>query len=189
MPQLLGLCARVWSPNYSAIREATGNESPVSCNEEQSLLTATRDSPRLAAKTQHNLKEKNRRQRLQPIEYTDGKILLSPSRSLRWGVSDTCHGSTQGTAAHIVNLEGVIRQRQALTFQKTTTEAGPCCSTAKSCLTFCDPWTAALQPSLSFTISQSLLKLMSIESVMPPAHLILCLPLLLSLPQHQSLFQ
>ena len=41
------------------------------------------------------------------------------------------------------------------------------------------PWTAALQASLSFTNSQSLLKLMSIESVMPSNHLILCHPLLL----------
>ena len=40
-------------------------------------------------------------------------------------------------------------------------------------------WTAARQASLSFTISQSLLKLMSIESVMPSNHLILCCPLLL----------
>ena len=44
---------------------------------------------------------------------------------------------------------------------------------------FAIPWTAALQASLSFTISQSLLKLMSIESVMPSNHLILCHPLLL----------
>ena len=44
---------------------------------------------------------------------------------------------------------------------------------------FVNPWTAALQASLSFTISQSLLKLMSIESVMPSNHLILCRPLLL----------
>ena len=41
------------------------------------------------------------------------------------------------------------------------------------------PWTAARQASLSFTISQSLLKLMSIESGMPSNHLILCRPLLL----------
>ena len=44
---------------------------------------------------------------------------------------------------------------------------------------FAAPWTAALQASLSFTISQSLLKLMSIESVMPSNHLIPCRPLLL----------
>ena len=41
------------------------------------------------------------------------------------------------------------------------------------------PWTAAHQDSLSFTISWSLLKLMSIKSVMSPNHLILCHPLLL----------
>ena len=41
------------------------------------------------------------------------------------------------------------------------------------------PWTAAHQASLSITNSQSLLKLMSIESVMPSNHLILCHPLLL----------
>ena len=41
------------------------------------------------------------------------------------------------------------------------------------------PWTAALKASLSFTISWSLLKLMSIESMVPYNHLILCPPLLL----------
>ena len=41
------------------------------------------------------------------------------------------------------------------------------------------PWTAAHQASLSFTISWSLLKLMSIESMMPSNHLVLCHPLLL----------
>ena len=41
------------------------------------------------------------------------------------------------------------------------------------------PWTAACQASLSITSSQSLLKLMFIESVMPSNHLILCHPLLL----------
>ena len=43
---------------------------------------------------------------------------------------------------------------------------------------FATPWTAACQASLSITNSQSLLKLMSIESVMPSNHLILCRPLL-----------
>ena len=41
------------------------------------------------------------------------------------------------------------------------------------------PWTAAHQAFLSFTISRSLLKLMSIESVMPSNHHILCHPILL----------
>ena len=44
---------------------------------------------------------------------------------------------------------------------------------------FVTPWTAAHQASLSITNSQSLPKLMSIESVMPSNHLILCCPLLL----------
>ena len=46
---------------------------------------------------------------------------------------------------------------------------------------FATPWTAARQASLSFTISRSLLKLMSIELAMPSNHLILCHPLLLLL--------
>ena len=49
-----------------------------------------------------------------------------------------------------------------------------------SCVWLCtSPWTAACQASLSFAISQSSLKLMSIESVMPSNCLILCHPLLL----------
>ena len=54
------------------------------------------------------------------------------------------------------------------------------------------PWTAARQTILSFTISWSLLKLMSIELVMPSNHLILCCPLLLPpsiFPNNQGLFQ
>ena len=44
---------------------------------------------------------------------------------------------------------------------------------------FATPWTAAFQASLSITNSWSLLKLMSIESVIPSNHLVLCCPLLL----------
>ena len=44
---------------------------------------------------------------------------------------------------------------------------------------FAAPWAVALQASLSITNSRSLLKLMSIESVMPSNHLIFCHPLLL----------
>ena len=47
----------------------------------------------------------------------------------------------------------------------------------KFCLTLCNPMDCKSRASLSFTISQSLLKLMSIESVMPSNHLILCHPL------------
>ena len=44
---------------------------------------------------------------------------------------------------------------------------------------FATPWTTACQASLSIANSQGLLKLMSIESVIPSSHLILCCPLLL----------
>ena len=44
---------------------------------------------------------------------------------------------------------------------------------------FVTPWTVARQASLSFTMSWSLLKLLSLESVMPSNHLILCCPRLL----------
>ena len=44
---------------------------------------------------------------------------------------------------------------------------------------FATQWTTACQPSLSFTISESLLKLMTLELVLPSNHLILCRPLLL----------
>ena len=44
---------------------------------------------------------------------------------------------------------------------------------------FGTPWNEACQASLSFAISQSLLKLMSIDSVMLPNHLVLCHPFLL----------
>ena len=62
---------------------------------------------------------------------------------------------------------------------------------------FATPWITARQASLSITNSWSSLKLMSIESVMPSSHLILCRPLFLLLPippapnpsQHQGLFQ
>ena len=54
------------------------------------------------------------------------------------------------------------------------------------------PWTATRLASLSFTISQSLLKLMSIKSMLPSNHLVLCCPLLLMpsiFPSIQGLFQ
>ena len=51
------------------------------------------------------------------------------------------------------------------------------CSVAQSCLTLCDPMEYSMPGFLSFIISWSLLKLMSIVSVMPSNHLILCRPL------------
>ena len=60
-----------------------------------------------------------------------------------------------------------------------------CCKESLSCVQlFATPWTAACQASLSITNSWNLLKLMSIELVMPSNHLILFCPLLL----HSSVF-
>ena len=55
---------------------------------------------------------------------------------------------------------------------------------------FVTPWTAPCQASLSFTISWSLFKLMSIKLVMPSNHLVLCRPLLLlpSIPPSIKVF-
>ena len=54
-----------------------------------------------------------------------------------------------------------------------------CCSVTKSCPTLCDPMNCSTPGFPSFTISWSLLKLMSIELVMSSNYLILCLPLFL----------
>ena len=52
-------------------------------------------------------------------------------------------------------------------------------SVSHSCPTLCDPWAAARHASTSITNSWSLLKLMSIEQLIPSKHFILCHPLLL----------
>ena len=57
----------------------------------------------------------------------------------------------------------------------------PCCLVTKSCLTLHDPMKCSMPGFLSITNSRSLLKLMSIQSVMPSSHLILCHPILLLL--------
>ena len=62
------------------------------------------------------------------------------------------------------------------------------CSVTSCVRLLVTPWTAAHQPSLSFTISQSLLKLMSIDSVMPSNHLIVYHPLLLLLSIFPSIW-
>ena len=53
-----------------------------------------------------------------------------------------------------------------------------CCSVTQFYMTLCNPMDYTHQVSLSFTVSWSLLKLMSTESVMPSNHLVLCHPLL-----------
>ena len=72
-----------------------------------------------------------------------------------------------------------------------TAQMSPCSvqfsSVAQSCRLFVTPRISARQASLSITNSQSLLKLMSIESVMPSSHLILCCPFLLLPPVPPSI--
>ena len=62
--------------------------------------------------------------------------------------------------------------------QHSISLSGCCVQLLNHVQLFVTPWTAACQVSLSFTISRTLLKLMSIELVMPSSHLILCHPLL-----------
>ena len=70
-------------------------------------------------------------------------------------------------------------KRNLLLGRKALTNLVQSNSVAQLCPTLRNPWTAAHQASLSVTNSQSLHKLMSIESVMPSNHYILCHPLLL----------
>ena len=62
-----------------------------------------------------------------------------------------------------------------------------CCSAAQSCPTLCDSMDRSTPGPLSFTVPWSLLKLMSIGSVIPSNHLILCHPLLLLLSNFPSI--
>ena len=86
-------------------------------------------------------------------------------------------GVLQSTGSQRVGHD-LATERQQCTYEKYyilhTHYSVQVSSVAQSCLTLCNP--VDYQASLSFTISQSLLKLMCIESVMPSNHLILCRP-------------
>ena len=78
-----------------------------------------------------------------------------------------------------MSIEEKMKLELHLTDIHKLTQNGPSVqfsSVTQSCLTFCDPQTAARQSSLSITSSCSLLKFMSIESVMPSNHLIPVIP-------------
>ena len=95
-----------------------------------------------------------------------------------------CHALTQGifptqeTNPHLLTSPA-LAGRFFTTSTKSLRTCRCCCSFTKSCPTLWSHKIAARQVSLSFTISWSLLKFMSFESVMPSSHLILCHPLLL----------
>ena len=87
---------------------------------------------------------------------------------------------------HLPNSESNLRhitpamQADSLPLSHQGSSLSPYCySVTQSCPTLWDLMDSARQYSLSFTISKSLLKLTSIESVMPSNHLVLCCPLLL----------
>ena len=91
------------------------------------------------------------------------------------------HNSWQECRDHSIGkrkfFQQVVLGKWISTSRRTELDS---CSVAKSaCLTLCDPMNCSTPGSLFFTISLSLLKLMSIESVMPSNYLILCHSLLL----------
>jgi len=88
-------------------------------------------------------------------------------------------------AAISVDLEIIVLSEQAQ--QRKTLSVSSVQSLSRVRL-FVTPWTAARQASLSITNSWSLLKLMSIELVMPSNHLILCLPLLLNTKKYLCMY-
>ena len=75
--------------------------------------------------------------------------------------------------------QGQMHLSELVNFLWRSSSALLCCSSVAQLCLFVTPWTAARQASLSNTNSWSLLKLTSIELVMPSNHLIPCLPLLL----------
>ena len=80
------------------------------------------------------------------------------------------------TCLHIISTtKGMVAKRAKIMFQFSSVQS------LSHVRLFASPWTAACQASLSITNSQSLLKLMSIELMMPSNHLVLCRPLLLLL--------
>ena len=95
------------------------------------------------------------------------------ARILEWVALSSCRGSSQPRDRTCICYTSCIGRR-VLYHWRHLDWIGLDCSVAQSCLTLCDPMDAVPQASPSFTISRSLLKLMSIELVMPPNHLVLC---------------
>ena len=106
------------------------------------------------------------------INHGDGKDRGSKSRRVSLGRK--AHGAGTGTGKG--PWPPLCEGRGAVGRKEVGTVAVPSLSRVRL---FATLWTAAHQASLSFTVSQKLLKLMSIELMTPPNHLILCCPLLL----------
>ena len=108
---------------------------------------------------------------------------LFPARILEWVAISFSKESSQSQGQTCVSCTGRL-----ILYQWTSREAPPLVIQFSSVQSlsrfhlFATPWITAHQASLSITNSRNLLKLMSIESVMPSSHLILCRPLLLLPP-------
>ena len=108
-----------------------------------------------------------------------GEEMVTHSNILAWRIPWTEEpGRLQSMGSQRVGQDWAHTCRKSkIEYWKSEFSSFQFSSFAQSCLS-ATPWTAALQASLSITNSQSLLKLMSIESVIPSNHLILCHPLL-----------
>ena len=95
----------------------------------------------------------------------------------RWGGLIRAHTDPLGAGAVCVHLAGLSPWKLSSQFFSQSVS-----SVAGRVQLFATPWTAPRQSSLSIANSRSLLKLMSIEPVMPSNRLILCRPLLLLPP-------
>ena len=102
------------------------------------------------------------------------------ARILEWVVMPSSRGSSQPRDQTLVSYSSCIVGKFFLAETPGKPAIDICSVQLLSCVQlFAIPWTAAHQAFLSITNTQSLLKLMSIKSVMPSNHLILCHPLLL----------
>ena len=107
--------------------------------------------------------------------------LLNPRLSLvQWpGIVHGAKGKFIFISEHINTSLVNVYLNMSISLQKIFNKFDHSVQSLSRVWLFATPWTEARQASLSITNSQSLLKLMSIESVMPSSHLILCRPLLL----------
>ena len=129
-----------------------------------------------------------------PKQMETSRIYKTKSKKLYWTLTDKVF-PPRNKCRLTINLHTVVQVRKwrvswGLGARLIVVQSVS--SVTQSCLTLLTPWTAACQASLSIANSQSLLKLMSIESVMPSSHLILCQsssPPAFNLSQHQGLFQ
>ena len=116
-----------------------------------------------------------------PMDYRHTRLLYgtAQARILKWVSISSSRGSSQS------RIKPTSPALQADSLPLSHLGSPFCCISSVQSLSrvqlFVTPWTVACQASLSITNSQRLLKLMSIESVMPSSHLIPCCPLLLLL--------